>query len=67
MQEIFCQKKDQSLLTKKEIHYGNTHIRKTYHRYMCLKTKHVAKESPYSTKNKVHFVDTLSKRTYFWG
>ena len=52
MQDICCQEKDQSLLTTKEIHYGNTHVRKTYHHYLYLKTKHVAKVSPYSTKIK---------------
>ena len=32
---------------------------------MYLRTKYITKESPYSTK-KVHYVDTLSRRTYFW-
>ena len=31
-----------------------------------MKTNIVIKESLYSIKNKVHFVDTLSRRTYFW-
>ena len=39
---------------------------KKYYNYMFLKTKVVIKESPYSIKSKVHFVDTLSRRTYFW-
>ena len=38
---------------------------KKYHRYMFLKIDDVIKEFPYSIK-KVHFVDTLSRRTYFW-
>ena len=33
---------------------------------MFLKTKVAIKEFPYSIKNKVHFADTLSRRTYFW-
>ena len=39
---------------------------KKYHPYMFLKTKDAIEESLYSIKNKVHFVDTLSRRTYFW-
>ena len=33
---------------------------------MFLKIKDPIKESQYSKKNKAHFVDTLSRRTYFW-
>ena len=33
---------------------------------MFLKINDVIKEFPYSIKNKVHFVDTLSRRTCFW-
>ena len=33
---------------------------------MFLKINVVIKESLYSIKNKVHFVDTLSRRTHFW-
>ena len=33
---------------------------------MFLKIKDATKESPYSRKNKVYFVDTLSRRTCFW-
>ena len=32
---------------------------------MFLKTKDAIKESQFSSK-KVHFVDTISRRTYFW-
>ena len=32
---------------------------------MFLKINVVTKESRYSIKNKVHFVDTLPRRTYF--
>ena len=66
MRDICCQKIDQVLLTTKNIYYGNTHVRKTYHLYMYMKTKDVTRKSPYSTKYKVPFVDTLSRRTYFW-
>ena len=31
-----------------------------------MKTKEATNESPYSTKNKAHWVDTLSRGTYFW-
>ena len=33
---------------------------------MFLKTNVVIKEFLCSIKNNVHFVDTLSRRTYFW-
>ena len=33
---------------------------------MFLKINDAIKESPSFIKNKVHFVDTLSRRTYFW-
>ena len=50
MLEIYCQEKDQVLLTTKEIYYDITHVQKKYHPYMYLKIKDVTKESPYSTK-----------------
>ena len=49
----------------KETLYGSTLAPKKYHLYMFLKIKDVIRESQYSKKNKVHFVDTLSRRTYF--
>ena len=39
---------------------------KKYHHYMFLKINAAIKESLFFYKNKVHFVDTLSRRTYFW-
>ena len=33
---------------------------------MYSKTKDAIRESPIFYKNKVHFADTLSRRTYFW-
>ena len=41
--------------------YGFILVPKKYHYYMFLK-----KIIPIFFKNKVHFVDTLSRRTYFW-
>ena len=66
MQDNFYPELDQILLIMKEIFYGITLVPKKYHPYTFLKIKDITKESPYSTKNKVYFVDTLSRRTYFW-
>ena len=43
----------------KETFYGFILKPKKYNHYMFLKINVVIKESPYSIKNKVHFVDTL--------
>ena len=64
MQDTFCQETDQILLTTKEIFYGSTLAPKKCHIYMFLEIKDAMKESKYSTK-KVHYVDTLYRRTYF--
>ena len=61
MQGFYYQEKDQTLLPKKETYYGITLVPKTFHPYMFLKIKDVIKETPYSIKNKVHFVDALSR------
>ena len=66
MQNIYYQVTDQILLTMKETYYGLTLVPKKYHPYMFLKIKVAIKESQYSIKNEVHFVDTLSRGTYFW-
>ena len=50
----------------KEIYCGFILAPKKYHHYMFLKINVVTNESRYSIKNKVHFVDTLSRRKYFW-
>ena len=50
----------------KETSYGITLLPKKYHLYMFLKIKDAIKESLYSKTDKVHFVDTLSRRTDFW-
>ena len=65
MQDIYYQVIDQISLTTKEIYYGITLVPKKYHFCMFSKINDVIKESQYSTK-KVHFVDTVSGRTYFW-
>ena len=52
-------------LILKETSFGITLAPKNYHLYMFLKINDVTKESQDSTK-KVYFVDTLSRRTYFW-
>ena len=43
-----------------------TTIPPVYHHYMFLKMNDVIKKIPYFIKNKVHFLDKLSRRTYFW-
>ena len=60
-QDTYYQEIDQIFLTTKEIFYGFILVPKKYHYYMFLK-----KIIPIFYKNKVHFVDTLSRRTYFW-
>ena len=59
MQDICYPEKDQISLIMKETSYGITLVPKKYHLYTFLKINDVTKESPY-------FVDTLSRRTYFW-
>ena len=65
MQDIYYPELDQISLILKETSYGITLAPKNYHLYMFLKINDVTKESQYSTK-KVYFVDTLSRKTYFW-
>ena len=66
MQDIYYPETDQIFLTMKETFYGITLAPKKYQLYMCLKTNDSLKKIPIFYKNKVHFVDTLSRRTYFW-
>ena len=54
-----------NFFTTKETYYGITLVTKKYHLYIVLKTKDAIEESQFSAKTK-HFVDTLSRRTYFW-
>ena len=66
MQDIYYLEIDQISLTMKKTFYAFTLALKKYHLYIFLKTKDITKESQYSLKNKVHFVDTLSRRTCVW-
>ena len=66
MQEIYYQEIDQNLLTMKEIYYGITPVLKTYHHYTFFEDKQCNKRNSIFYKNKVHFVDSLSRRTCFW-
>ena len=66
MQDIFCQETDQILLTTKEIYYGITPVPKKVSPLYVFEDKKCYKGIPIFYKNKVHFVDTLSRRTYFW-
>ena len=50
----------------KETPYSFILAPKKYHLYMFLKISEVIKKIPIFHKNKVHFVDTLSRRIYFW-
>ena len=49
----------------KEIFYGFKLAPKKYHHYI-FEDKLCYKRIPIFYKIKVHFVDTLSRRTYFW-
>ena len=66
MQDIVFQEIDQVLPSTRETCFCITHVRKKYRHYMYLKTKDDTKKITLFYKNKVHFVDTLSRRTYFW-
>ena len=56
---------DQFLLTTKEKYYGITPAQKRSPLYV-FEDKRCYQRIPKFYKNKVHFVDTLSLRTYFW-
>ena len=72
MQDIFYPELDQILMIMKEFFYGITLVPKKYHFYTFLRLKdphknpHNYKRIPILYKNKVYFLDTLSRRTYFW-
>ena len=55
-----------NFLITKEIFYGFILAPKKYHRYTFLKINVVTREYPYSTRLKHIFVNTPSRRTYFW-
>ena len=42
------------------------YVRKKYHQFKFLKIKDVIKDSPILYKKEVHFVDSLSRRKFFW-
>ena len=50
------------LLITMEIYYGITHVIKKFYHYIILKLK--LQKIPKLYKNKRHFVDTLTRRTY---
>ena len=66
MQDTYYPEIDLISLIMKETFYGITLVPKRYHFCMFLKINNVIEESQFSRKNKAHFVDTLSRRTYFW-
>ena len=63
MQDIYYPEIDQTSLIMKATFYGIALAPRKYHPYTFLKINDVIKESQYSKKNKVYFVDTLSRRT----
>ena len=65
MQDIYCQETDQILLITKEIDYGITSVPKFSPLYV-FEDKRCYRRIPKFDKNKVLFVDTLSRRTYIW-
>ena len=65
MQNISYQKTDQILLTTKEIYYGITHVLKII-TVICFRRQTLLGRITMFYKNRLHFVDTLSRRTNFW-
>ena len=65
MQEIYYPKTDQTSFIMKEIFYGVTLLQKKYHLYLFFEDKRYYKTIPIFYKNKVHFIDTLSRRNFF--
>ena len=66
MQDIYCQETDQIFLTTKEIYYGITLVPKKVSPIYDFEDKICYKKIAIFYKNKAHYVDTLSRRTYFW-
>ena len=64
MQDTYYQEIDQIFLIMKETFYGLILAPKKYHLHMFLKINVVIQES-HILQKKVHFVDALSRRTYF--
>ena len=65
MQDIFHQETDQISLTTKNTYYGITIVPKTSPLYV-FEEERCYERIPIFEKNKVHFVDTFSRRLYFW-
>ena len=66
MQDIYYQEIDQIFLITKETFYGFILAPKKVSPLYVFEDKLYYKKIPIFYKNKVHFVDTLSRRTYFW-
>ena len=65
MQNISYQKTDRVLLTTKEIHYGIPHVQK-FITVICFRRQTLLGRITMFYKKRLHFVDTLSRRTNFW-
>ena len=66
MQDIYCQVTNQFLLITKETFYGITLVPKKISTLYVFEDKRCYKIVPIFSKNKVHFVDTLSRGIDFW-
>ena len=64
MQDICCQEIDQIILTTKDLWYYP--CKKKVLSLYVFEDKRCYKRIPIFYKNKVHFVDRLSRRTFFW-
>ena len=67
MQDIYYPVIDQNSLIMKETSYGITLVQKKVSILHVFEDKRCYKRIPIFYKNKVYFVDTLSRRTYFWN
>ena len=65
MQDNNYQVTDQIFLTTKETYYANILVPKKSHPHV-FEDKRCYKRIPIFYKNKLHFVDKLSQRAYFW-
>ena len=67
MQDICYPEIDQVFMIMKVTFYGITFVPKKVSPLYVFEDKRCYKRIPYFYKNKVYFVDTLSRGTYFWG
>ena len=65
MQDIFYQETDQISLTTKNTYYGITLVPKVSPLYV-FEEERCYERIPIFEKNKVHFVDTFSRRQFFY-